>query len=90
MVPEITTAEQLLRAQAIGRCELVRGELHMMMPAGGDHGWITLKLSGPILSHVEAGGLGRVYAAETGFILARDPDTVRAPDLAFTQAERPS
>jgi len=27
-------------------------------------------------------------AAETGFLLARDPDTVRAPDLAFVRAER--
>jgi Uma2 family endonuclease len=26
--------------------------------------------------------LGRVYAAEAGFVLSRDPDTVRAPDLA--------
>ncbi len=88
MAPEITTAEQLLKAQDIGRCELVRGELRMMIPAGGDHGWITTKLARPIANHVEAHGLGRVYAAETGFILARDPDTVRAPDIAFVRRER--
>jgi len=28
----ITTAEQLLRAGDIGRCELIRGELRMMIP----------------------------------------------------------
>lgn len=32
--------------------------------------------------------LGRVTAAETGFVLARDPDTVRAPDAAFVTSER--
>ena len=34
--------------------------------------------------------LGTVVAAETGFVLARDPDTVRAPDIAFLGATRPS
>jgi Uma2 family endonuclease len=33
--------------------------------------------------HVEANDLGVVFAAETGFRLASDPDTVRAPDVAF-------
>lgn len=32
--------------------------------------------------------LGRVCLAETGFVLARDPDTVRAPDVAFVSMER--
>lgn len=84
----ITTAEQLLRAGDIGRCELVRGELRMMIPPGFLHGRITIKLTGPILNHVEAHGLGTVVAAETGFLLARDPDTVRAPDIAFVRAAR--
>jgi len=38
--------------------------------------------------HVSAHGLGIVVGAETGFVLARDPDTVRAPDAAFVCAER--
>jgi len=31
-----------------------------------------------------------VYAAETGFLLRRSPDTVRAPDLAFVVLARAS
>lgn len=85
----ITTAEELLRAQDIGRCELIRGELRMMIPPGAFHGSIAMKLAIPIANHVEAHGLGTVYAAETGFWLARDPDTVRAPDVAFVRADRP-
>ena len=84
----ITTAAQLLRAGDIGRCELVRGELRMMIPPGFQHGRITIKLTRPIVNHVEAHGLGIVVAAETGFVLSRDPDTVRALDVAFVRAER--
>ena len=32
--------------------------------------------------------LGVVYAAETGFKLASDPDTVRAPGVAFIRRDR--
>ena len=88
MAGDITTAEELLRAGDVGRCELVRGELRMMIPPGAKHGWITINLTGPILDHVKANGLGAVYAAETGFLLSRDPDTVRAPDVAFVRADR--
>ena len=33
-------------------------------------------------------GLGKVYAAETGFKLRAGPDTVRAPDAAFVSRAR--
>ena len=36
---------------------------------------------------VEAHGLGEVFG-ETGFVLARDPDTVRGPNLSFVSRER--
>jgi hypothetical protein len=32
--------------------------------------------------------LGEILAAETGFLLARDPDTVRAADVAFVSKQR--
>jgi len=86
----ITTAEQLLKAGEIGRCELIRGELRMMIPAGDEHGRITVTLTHAVASHVLARRLGVLHGAETGFILSRDPDTVRAPDLAFTRAARAS
>ncbi len=40
------------------------------------------------MTHVRAHDLGVVYAAETGFTLARHPDTVRAPDVAFIRRDR--
>ena len=60
----------------------------MMIPAGGEHGRITSCLNIILGSHIMRNGLGTSYAAETGFILNRDPDTVRAPDFAFVAAAR--
>jgi Uma2 family endonuclease len=37
---------------------------------------------------VEDHRLGKTYAAETGFLLQRAPDTVRAPDASFVTAAR--
>lgn len=86
---QTVTAEQLLRMPDDGfRYELVRGELRKMAPAGHAHGRITVRLTWRLAQHVEAHDLGVVYAAETGFLLAVDPDVVRAPDVAFVRKER--
>ncbi len=39
-------------------------------------------------NHVNDASLGRIYAAETGFKIESDPDTVRAPDVAFVARAR--
>jgi len=78
------TADQLLRMPDDGsRYELVAGALRKMTPAGWEHGTVGGYLSTLLGQHVLEHGLGRVFLAETGFLLARDPDTVRAPDIAF-------
>ena len=59
-----------------------------MTPAGNEHGKIAMSVAWRLAQHVEAHGLGAVYAAETGFRLASDPDTVRAPDAAFVSQAR--
>ena len=84
----ITSAEQLLSAQGLGRCELVQGELIMMSPAGAEHGWIAVNAAVPLAMFVKKHALGAVFGAGTGFQTAHDPDTVRAPDVAFVRAER--
>ncbi|MFN0052304.1 MAG: Uma2 family endonuclease [Planctomycetales bacterium] len=85
----LLTAEDLWNLPAEeGRFELVRGELRCMSPSGFDHGAVTINLSSPLAAHVKSQGLGVVVAAETGFILERDPDTVRAPDIGFVGKEK--
>ncbi len=83
------TAEELLRLSTAGRrYELVKGELFEMPLFGGRHGSVAMRIGIILGSYVRANELGEVFAAETGFILRRDPDTVRAPDAAFVANER--
>jgi Uma2 family endonuclease len=83
------TAEQLWRMPDDGmRRELVGGELRVMTPAGTEHGRIAMRVGRFLGDHVDKHGLGMALAAETGFVVAHDPDTVRAPDAAFVSKER--
>ncbi len=83
------TADQLAAMPDNGmRGELVEGELHMMSPAGGRHGRIAGKLFLRVGNHVERHDLGVAFAAETGFLLQQNPDTVRAPDVSFVSHTR--
>ena len=70
------------------RTELVEGELVVIAPGGGRHGRIAHRAAVFITNHVLNRDLGEVFAAGTGFLLRRDPDTVRAPDVAFVSSER--
>jgi Uma2 family endonuclease len=83
------TADKLMAFPTDGhRYELVQGELRMMSPAGGRHGRIALLIARRLGDHVEKHQLGETFAAETGFLLRTDPDTVRAPDVAFVSTQR--
>jgi Uma2 family endonuclease len=84
----ITTAEQLWKNPPQGRCELVRGELRMMSPAGSEHGWVVMNIAAPLTMFVKERQLGYVFGAETGFVIHRGPDSVRAPDIAFVRRDR--
>ena len=82
------TAEELLQMPSDGfRYELVRGELIQMSPPGLRHGRFAGHFVHNLWRHVEAEGLGAVYA-ETGYLIGSDPDTVRAPDASFISRER--
>ncbi|MCO6458528.1 MAG: Uma2 family endonuclease [Pirellulaceae bacterium] len=86
---QVTTAEQLAAMPNDGkRYELVEGVLHMMSPAGSEHGEIAAKLLVRIANHVEPRRIGKTFAAETGFLIRRDPDTVLAPDVSFVSFDR--
>lgn len=83
------TVEQFAaRTAETGRSELIEGKLRMMSPAGGRHGRVAMTCGRLLANHVQTHKLGVVYAAETGFVLARNPDTVRAPDVAFVAAAK--
>src|SRR5687767_10692539 len=63
--------------------ELVRGEVAPVPPAGGEHGFTAGELLGLVREYVRPRRSGLTFTVGTGFLVARDPDTVRAPDIAF-------
>ncbi len=71
--------------------ELVEGALVEMSKPTRQHGVITMRLAAKIANHVDEHDLGEVSAAETGFVLQRNPygrDTVRGLDIAFVSKSK--
>jgi len=86
----LVTADELLdiSARDENRYELIQGKVRKMAPAGDEHGFMTSSLNARIHIYAEDKVLGYVFAAETGFLLERNPDLVRAPDVGFVRSER--
>lgn len=83
------TADELLAMPDDGlRRELVDGEVSVTPPPGEEHGVVAARILIKLGSHVLAHDLGIVHAAETGFRISENPDTVLAPDAAFVSRER--
>lgn len=89
------TADELFNMPNDGAgYELVKGELrrkgdpHNMSPTGFKHGTIVARLTVALGQYTDANELGEVTGAESGFKLASNPDTVRAPDVGFVRRER--
>ncbi|MBM4035594.1 MAG: Uma2 family endonuclease [Planctomycetes bacterium] len=88
-ITTLATAEDLLAMPDDGfRYELIEGEIRKMSPAGMLHGLVAGELVGLLRQHVSLNKLGATFTAEPSFRLARDPDTVRVPDVAFIRADR--
>ncbi len=87
--PALLTAADVERLSLPGKqVELVRGQLVVREPPGTWHGAVAAKLAHYLSAFVLPRGLGLVFAQDTGFKIASDPDTVRAPDVAFVARER--
>lgn len=88
-LPDIMTAEALLDLDIPGKTtELLQGHLVVREPPGAYHGLIAVKVAAKLDAFASARRLGHVFAQDTGFLLATNPDTVRAPDAAFVRMER--
>lgn len=86
---KLMTADELWRLPKVDKLyELVQGELIAMSPAGFDRGAIGVYLASSLFQHVRSQNLGCVVGPDTGFVLAHNPDTVRAPDVAFVRQDR--
>jgi Uma2 family endonuclease len=85
----LITAEQLYELPDDGLgYELLRGVLVSEPVPGRLHGRTVARISKLLSNFVDSRRLGVVYTGDTGFVLARQPDTVRGPDVAFLSEER--
>jgi Uma2 family endonuclease len=57
-------------------------------PTKAEHGELAGEIGRLIGNFVHAHKLGKVYGAETGFLMEQDPPQVRAADIAFLSRER--
>lgn len=84
----LLTLAEFSRLVADGsRYELSKGELVAMTPVGFNHGAIVIRFGSLLDRFVREQQLG-VVGTEIGFRLTRNPDTLRAPDIAFVAKER--
>ena len=70
------------------RGELIRGVFCPDMPNNPNHAEVLLALGALLYDFVKTNESGKVLAGDPGVHLERDPDTVRAPDVAFYAAGR--
>ncbi len=69
------------------RYELVEGRLLRVSPVGFEHGRVVVQVVSLLHRHLYGKGIGAALT-EVGFKLASNPDTVRAPDIAFVRQAR--
>lgn len=82
------TAQQLWElGSTIEPSELIEGEIKTMVPPGGEHGFVQVRLGGMLDAYADQSTFGRAFG-EIGYVLKRNPDTVLAPDLSIVSAAR--
>ena len=82
------TGDELMRLPGLDPCELVAGRVVRMTPTNPTHGRIEVNVAAALKHFVRSQNLGVVMAGEVGVFTARNPDTVRAPDVLFLSHER--
>src|SRR5947209_12633315 len=65
------------------RFELVRGEVMEMSLPGKLHGFVCCNIAALLFLFARQRKKGYVCSNDTGFIVKRDPDSIRGPDIMF-------
>jgi len=83
------TVDELYSLPDDGQTYELQGGLLLAEPLPGTrHGLVLSGIVAALDEFVRERGLGVVLTGDTGFVLARSPDTVRGPDVAFVRRER--
>lgn len=84
----ITGEELLAMGSAAHLSELIEGRITYMSPVGVLHGNYEGNFYEHLKTFVRKNKLGKVVVGEVGVYITRDPDTIRAADVAYISNER--
>jgi Uma2 family endonuclease len=79
----VTVEEPMIMPEVDCHYELLDGELVELPFHGMLHGVVLATITAMLYEHVRVLSAGEVLAGNTGIILHRNPDRVRAPDACF-------
>ena len=80
----LITADELLMMPDDGkRHELIRGVLSEKVAPGYPHGFVVSRIDTALSNYSDENDYGSVIAGDPGHRLESNPDTVRAPDVAW-------
>lgn len=69
--------------------ELVDGKLQgPNMPTGHKHGHIEAMIAAILIAFIRTAKLGKILSGEVGIFIRRNPDSIRAADVAFISTQR--
>ena len=95
MSPQTRPHTGLLTAEEYGalledgrRTELVRGKVIELPRPKPLHGKVCMEIARLLGNHLHDHDVGHGLANDAGFVMERDPDTVRGPDVAFFSYDR--
>jgi Uma2 family endonuclease len=84
----MNVAEFEATAHELGRCELERGEVIFLSPAGFFHNNVTTNIAVLLSAWARKSKRGRVVTNETGIVIDESPGTVRGADVLFISYKR--
>ncbi|HEY7293621.1 MAG TPA: Uma2 family endonuclease [Dehalococcoidia bacterium] len=84
----LITIEEVEANPPEGRWELLDGELVYLAPAYLEHNYLITLIASLLNAYVNPRRLGWVFSGDTGIILRRGPDRLRAPDVCFVARDR--
>lgn len=83
----LISAEEFFSMPEVRTHELIQGELIPVAPPTFDHGDIAGEIYSQLKAFLRRTRVGRA-SVESGFVLRREPDVVRFPDVAFLESSR--
>ena len=84
----LLTGEDLLSMTDVEHTELIEGRLIQMSPTGFPHGIVEITIGSLLKAFVHPRKLGIVFGGEVGIYTKRNPDSIRAADVAFISRAR--